>query len=392
MQGAFMPEKPIDWPHMAKAANGIVLATGDLAPDRPDPDSSFAAIGPTLQAAELVFGQLETSFATRGTRLPQARHAVMAQPECAAALARAGFDVISFAGNHCLDWGNEAFLETMEHLRVAGLDVVGVGLDIAAARRPVFRRLADGTRVAFLAYSSILPQGYWAEERRPGCAPMRAHTLYEQIEHDQPGTPARIHTFAHAGDLAAMQADIRAARAEADVVLVSHHWGIHFVRATIADYQREVARAAVAAGADAILGHHAHILKGIECIEGRPVFYSLCNFATDLRMTPEHAARASFREIQRLAENWEPDFDSLYNFPPASRLSMVARLHIADGRLQEASLLPVYIDRDAVPRLPAPGDPRFTEVIDYLRAVTAEAGLNAGLRVAGDRAVITQCS
>ena len=377
---------------MAKAANGIVLATGDLAPDRPDPDSSFAAIGPTLQAAELVFGQLETSFATRGTRLPQARHAVMAQPECAAALARAGFDVISFAGNHCLDWGNEAFVETLEHLRVAGLDVVGVGVDIAAARRAVFRRLADGTRVAFLAYSSILPQGYWAEERRPGCAPMRAHTLYEQIEHDQPGTPARIHTFAHAGDLAAMQADIRAARAEADVVLVSHHWGIHFVRATIADYQREVARAAVAAGADAILGHHAHILKGIECIEGRPVFYSLCNFATDLRMTPEHAARASFREIQRLAENWEPDFDSLYNFPPASRLSMVARLHIADGRIEEAGLLPVYIDRDAVPRLPAPGDPRFTEVIDYLRAVTAEAGLNAGLQVAGDRAVITQCS
>ena len=47
---------------------------------------------------------------------------------------------------------------------------------------------------------------------RPGCAPMRAHTLYEQVEHDQPGTPARIHTWAHAGDLAAMQADIRAAR------------------------------------------------------------------------------------------------------------------------------------------------------------------------------------
>ena len=55
---------------------------------------------------------------------------------------------------------------------------------------------------------------YWADERRPGCAPMRAHTLYEQIEHDQPGTPARIHTFPHREDLAAMEADIRAAKAE----------------------------------------------------------------------------------------------------------------------------------------------------------------------------------
>jgi len=357
--------------------NGIVLATGDLAPDREHPDECFTATRELLNDAELVFGQLETSFATRGTRLPQARHAVMAQPACAGALARAGFDVISFAGNHCLDWGNEAFFETLKHLDDAGLAVVGVGENIAAARRPVIRRLADGTRVAFLAYSSILPQAYWAEERRPGCAPMRAHTLYEQVEHDQPGTPARIHTWAHAGDLAAMESDIRAAKQQADVVLVSHHWGIHFVRAVIADYQREVARAAIAAGADAILGHHAHILKGVECIDGRPVFHSLCNFATDLRMTPEHAARPSFKEIQKLGENWEPDFDSLYNFPPAARLSMIARLVIREGRIHETGFLPVFIDRDAIPRVVGPRDPRFGEVLDYMRAVTAEAQLNA---------------
>jgi poly-gamma-glutamate synthesis protein (capsule biosynthesis protein) len=59
-----------------------------------------------------------------------------------------------------------------------------------------------------------------------------------------------------------MEADIRACQAVGDVVIVSHHWGIHFVRAVIADYQRDVARAAIAAGADAIIGGHAHILKG----------------------------------------------------------------------------------------------------------------------------------
>jgi len=372
--------------------NGIVLATGDLAPDREDPDSCFAATAATLNNAELVFGQLETSFALRGTRLPQARHAVLAQPACAGAIARAGFDILSFAGNHCLDWGNEAFFETLAHLDAAGIAVVGAGADIVAARRPVIRVLKDGTRVAFLAYCSILPQAYWAEARRPGCAPMRAHTLYEQIEHDQPGTPPRIHTFALAQDLAAMQDDIRAARRQADVVLVSQHWGIHFVRASIADYQREVARAAVAAGADAILGHHAHILKGAEVIDGCPVFHSLCNFATDLRMTPEHAARPSFREIQKLGQDWEPDFDSLYNFPPASRLSMIARLRIADGRIREAGLLPLHIGRDAVPRIVPPGDPHFLQVVDYLRAVTAEAGLNATYTVQDDRVVIGSTS
>ena len=218
---------------------------------------------------------------------------------------------------------------------------------------------------------------------------MRAHTIYEQIEHDQPGTPPRIHTFAHRDDLAAMEADIRAARALADVVLVSQHWGIHFVRASIADYQREVARAAVAAGADAVIGHHAHILKGVEVIGGVPVFHSLGNFAVDLRMDPAHAASKSFREIQALADDWEPDFDSLYNFPPASRLSLVARFDVAAGRIAEASFLPVFIDRDAVPRIVAPDDPRFGEVVDYMTAITGEAGLNAAYRVAGDRVVVT---
>jgi Bacterial capsule synthesis protein PGA_cap len=242
--------------------------------------------------------------------------------------------------------------------------------------------------VAFLAYCSILPAAYWAEENRPGCAPMRAHTVYQQIEMDQPGTPARIHTFAHREDVEAMQRDIRAAKQTADVVLVSQHWGIHFVRASIADYQREVARAAVQAGADAILGHHAHILKGVEFIDGKPVFYSLCNFATDLRMDAEHAARKSFREIQVLAEKWDPDFDSLYNFPEASRRSMLARLAIADGKIVETSAIPLWIGRDAVPRPQSPNDPHFEEVLDYLRAITQEADLSARFTPRDNRIVL----
>lgn len=364
--------------------SAMFLATGDLAMDRDDYDESFAATRDLLQSADIVFGQLETSFAERGTRLPQARHAVLARPDGAAALGRAGFDVVSFAGNHCMDWGSEAFFDTIGNLQSAGMQVIGVGADIAEARRPATFRLPDGTTVAVLAYSSILPMSYWADERRPGCAPMRAFTVYEQIEHDQPGTPPRIHSYPHRGDLAAMEADIRAAKREADVVIVSHHWGIHFVRAVIADYQRDVARAAIAAGADAILGHHAHILKGCELIDGKPVFYSLCNFATDLRMDPAHAASKSFQEIRVLAEEWEPDFDSLYNFPKAARLSMIAKLEIAGGRIVRSGFLPLVIGRDAVPRVPARGDADHAAVVDYMAAVTEEAGLNARYRTADD--------
>lgn len=364
----------------------IVLATGDLAMDRDDYDESFVATTEVLRAADLTFGQLETSFASSGTRLPQARHAVLARPEGAAALARAGFDVISMAGNHCMDWGSEALIETRANLEAAGIAVAGAGANIAEARRPAIHTLGDGTRVAVLAYSSILPQAYWAEERRAGCAPMRGHTIYEQIEHDQPGTPARVHTFPHREDLVAMEEDIRAAKAKADVVLVSHHWGIHFVRAEIADYQRDVARAAVAAGADAILGGHAHVLKGCEVIDGKPVFYSLANFATDLRMDEAHAKSKSWNEIKGLAGEgaWEPDFENLFNLPEVSRLGMIARLEVAEGKLLRAGFLPIKIGKDAVPRLYPPDSAEHGEVVDYLTAVTGEAGLNGAYRQGAD--------
>jgi poly-gamma-glutamate capsule biosynthesis protein CapA/YwtB (metallophosphatase superfamily) len=364
----------------------VVLATGDLAMDRDDYDESFVATCEVLRAADLTFGQLETSFAGSGTRMPQARHAVLARPEGAVALARAGFDVISMAGNHCMDWGSEALIETRANLEEAGISVCGAGANIVEARRPALRTLGDGTRIAVLAYSSILPQAYWAEERRAGCAPLRAHTVYEQIEHDQPGTPARVHTYPHREDLAAMEADIHRAKAEADLVFVSHHWGIHFVRAEIADYQRDVARAAIAAGADAILGGHAHVLKGCEVIEGKPVFYSLANFATDLRMDKAHAESRSWNEIRGLADDggWEPDFENLFNLPEVSRLGMIARFEVAGGKLLRAGFLPLKIGKDAVPRLYPPGSAEHEEVVDYLTAVTGEAGLNGRYHRAAD--------
>lgn len=78
----------------------------------------------------------------------------------------------------------------------------------------------------------------------------------------------------HAGDLAALQDDVRRLREQVDVVAVSMHWGIHFEAGTIADYQYEAAHAAVDAGADVILGHHGHVIKGIEYYKDKPVFYS----------------------------------------------------------------------------------------------------------------------
>jgi poly-gamma-glutamate capsule biosynthesis protein CapA/YwtB (metallophosphatase superfamily) len=359
------------------------LAVGDIAPDRDDPNECFELIRADLSRAGLVFCQLETVLTATGTRLPQARHAVRGKAQIAEALKRANVGIVSLAGNHCMDWGSEALLESLGHLQAQGLAPLGAGANIAQARRPVVRTLGH-TRVAFLTYCSILPMNYWADERRAGCAPMRAWTHYEQVEHDQPGTPCRVHTFAHREDLAALQHDVRQARGQAEVVVVSMHWGIHFVPAVLADYQREVGRAAIDAGASVILGHHAHILKGIEIYRGRPIFYSLGNFAIDLRMDRAHAQSKSFREIQTLSPNWIPNFDSLYNFPEDSRKTIMVRAQVSASGLGEISVLPCYINDQAQPRLLRPDERRFDEVADYLSSVSQQAQLNLRLRRSED--------
>lgn len=365
----------------------ILHAVGDVGPDRDDPGVLFEEVGDVLRSGDMAFCQLEVALTERGTRLPQARHTVRAHPATAKALRQAGFTVVSWAGNHCMDWGTEGFQDTIDALAAEEITVPGVGADIRAAREPRIVE-AKGTRVAFLAYSSILPMNYWADDRRPGCAPMRAFTVYEQVEHDQPGTPARVHTYPHRDDLRALEADIASARSEADVVVVSLHWGIHFVPAVLADYQRDVAHAAIDAGADVILGHHAHLLKGVEVYKGRPVFYSLGNFAIDLRMTPELAAGTGFREIRRLNPAWEVDFDTTHCFPPDSHKSLIVRCAFQAGALHRVSVLPVQVSRWTRPEPLRPGDPRFEEVAGYLEEVTSDQGLDTVFRRDGAELVI----
>lgn len=368
--------------------NILFYAVGDVLPERADPLSIFQQVAPTLRQADFAFCQLEANISERGVRLPQVRHTTRLQRAAATALKEAGFNIVSFAGNHCMDWGHEAFSDTVNALQEESLTVLGVGQNITEARQP---RIVEknGVRVAFLAYSSILPMNFWAEENRPGCAPMRAWTHYEPIEPDQPGTPCRIHTFPHDGDLEQLVADIKTARGSADVVIMSIHWGIHFIPAVIADYQRIVAHAAIDAGADLILGHHAHILKGVEVYKGKPIFYSLCNFAVDLPMTPEHANSKGFREIQVLHPDWKVDFSSNYNFPPDSQKTMVVTCRLNKSGVVRTSFLPAFIDATANPRLLSRSDPKFMEVVRYIEEATSSQGLSARFTIDGDEVVVT---
>ncbi len=351
-----------------------ICATGDVAPKRDNPASIFADVAPLLRSADLCFGQMECPISARGTPAANARLAMRTTPEVAPILREAGFGVMSTAGNHALDFGADALADTLTHLTDAGIAHTGTGLSLTEACKPVFSE-SEGNRVALLAYSSILPEGYAAASNRPGCAAMRAHTHYEQIEHDQPGTPPRVLTFADRSDLAALTAAVACARQEADIVLLSMHWGIHFVRAAIADYQRKIAHAAIDAGADAVLGHHPHLLKGVEFYRDKPVFYSLGNFAIEQPAAFDETIRSheSFAHLQSLSSGWQPQ--AQYQTPPETRHSVIAWLDFNGAARPAVTLQPCRIDDDSVPRVLTPGQPKFSEWLDYVTAITSEAGL-----------------
>lgn len=374
---------------MANKADDLVLyAVGDVAPYREDPASIFQRVTGVIRQADIAFCQLEINLSQQGSPLPQARLAMRADPKTARAIKQAGFSVVSFASNHCMDWGREAFLDTISALEEQDLLVIGVGRNIEEARKPAIVE-CKGNRIAFLAYNSILPQGYWAETNRPGCAPMRGLTVYEQIEHDQPGTPCRIHTFPHMGDLKAMVDDIRKAKSKADLVIVSMHWGIHFIPAVIADYQREIARVAIDSGADLILGHHAHILKGIEVYKGKVVFYSLCNFALDLSPTKEMLENPGHKEIAVLNPEWKPDPEyPTYFLPPDSRKTIIAKCIISNKAIRSVSFLPTYINKQSQPEVLISKDERFGEVVGYMEEISRDQGLSANYAIDGDKVII----
>ncbi len=365
-----------------------IVACGDVGACREDCASIFDGCREALQAADLSFAQLEAAITDRGHKAPNSRLAMRAPVAMARALRGAGIDVVSVAGNHCLDYGFEGLADTLQHVDDAGVRSCGAGADLESALRPALLT-AGRLRIALVAASSILPEGYAAGPAKPGCAPLRAHTLYEPVEPDQPGTPPRVRSFPHREDLQALVARVRAARGEADLVLVSLHWGLHMVPNVLAEYQRPAAHALIDAGADAILGHHPHVMKGIELYRGKPVFYSLGNFAIDQphAWDPAILRTASFRHLMSLHPHW--DLAGAYMLPETTRPTGLAKLSIDEGGLRQWRFCPAWIEDSSAPRMLRARDRQFGAVREFLETSTRAAGFDTRFEMDGDELVLS---
>jgi poly-gamma-glutamate capsule biosynthesis protein CapA/YwtB (metallophosphatase superfamily) len=180
----------------------------------------------------------------------------------------AGIDGVTLGNNHVLDAGTSGLAETLGHLDRAGIERAGAGMDLAQAREPMIFDLG-GTRIGVLSHLSI--PGYewaWATETTPGTAPLVENVLREDVE--------RL-------------------REEVDLVVVMPHWGMEYL-AEPETGQVELAHAAVDAGADLVVGGHAHWPKGIEMYGGAPIFYGVGNFLLDQSWS-EETSTGIFAEI-----------------------------------------------------------------------------------------------
>ncbi len=203
----------------------------------------------------------------------------------------------------------------------------------------------------------------------PGIAPVRAHTAYEvdtSLVEEQPGTPPYIKTWMYEQDMEYAASRVREARTRADAVVVTIHWGVAFKPAP-EEYQKQLGHALIDAGADMIVGHHAHTFQPVEIYKDRPIFYGISNFLFHYQIPEDVADQAP-------GDNrWE-----------MSPIGLIIQAEIAPERPPGVTLVPVNLDSEGHPHLaPTESGVEILARLDALSRrygcrVTMDPGTNRG--------------
>ncbi len=218
------------------------------------PADIFAPIAPLLRRADLVVVNLETAVTERGEPAPNKQYHFRAPASAFRALRAGGIDVVTLANNHGMDYGEVGLRDTLKSAKAAGVSLIGAGLNQRQAYAP-YRATINGQRIAIIAASQVID------------AHLRAAWLTSGSE---PG-------LASAYDVPRLARAVRQAQATSDTVIVYLHWGDELAGCPTG-MQRLLARDLVRAGADIIVGSHAHIQLGAGRLGRAFVDYGLGNF------------------------------------------------------------------------------------------------------------------
>lgn len=203
-----------------------------------------------IRNADIFMANEEFPFSSRGEQAPDKQYTFRLPPEKVSMFHEMGIDIVTLANNHALDFGTDALLDTCRTLDDAGILRVGAGSLEEAKRWQTIE--AGENRIGFLGATRVIPVADWAA------------TAYSS---------GMLATY----DPTMLLEQIQAAKAVNDYVVVYVHWGVEreeFPK----DYQKELGRQYIDAGADLVIGSHPHVLQGIEYYKGKPIVYSLGNF------------------------------------------------------------------------------------------------------------------
>lgn len=244
----FSKEKAVQF----SAVGDILLDRGiRMIIEKKGQDYPVKEIGFYLLSQDLVLGNLEGPLSEQGEAVMK-KYKFRGDPSYVAVLKKAGINIISLANNHIMDYGNLALIDTIVLLKNAGLYPLGAGKNQEEALKP-FIINKNGLTLSFFA-----SLGY----------PLQI----EEVDPKASG-PCQVGLDEF---ISALQ-DIRD---QVDFIIVSLHWGLEY-EALPHPQQIETAHRLIDNGADLIIGHHPHVIQGIEKYRGKYIFYSLGNFLFD---------------------------------------------------------------------------------------------------------------
>ena len=238
------------------------------------PDYPWEGVRDTLRKSDISLLNLETSIGSANIPIEDKEYVFQSKPESIVGLINASIDGVSIANNHSMDYGKEGFLETIINLEKNGIKYSGGGRTIEEALKPAIWDV-NGIKVGFLAFSRVIPQMSWyATDKTPGIA--SGYDYYAE----------------------SVAACVTQVKEQVDFLIVSTHWGKE-----LAEHPQEsdmkFAKLLIDNGADVIMGHHPHVLQGIEIYNNKPIIYSLGNFVFNSRGFKSNSTMITNIEINK---------------------------------------------------------------------------------------------
>jgi len=296
----------------------ILLDRGVAEKIQDDYDYPYRKVKKVLEKADITLGNLECPITSGGT--PALKRPIItfkADPKSAEAIKKAGFDVLNLANNHTMDYGIEGIINTMNTLDYADINFIGAGLNYKEARKPSYIQ-KKGCRIGFLGYSVFPPEGYISLADTPDVAKVDVDTLEDEV---------------------------KSAKENCDFLIVSFHWGKEY-EFYAGKMQKNLAHIVIDNGGDIVIGHHPHVLQGIEAYKNGLIFYSLGNFVFD-------------RQIQSGTDE-----------------TIIVNFKIKDRKLEGAEIIPVKI-RDCQPHIAVDKEAEY--ILKRLKMYSA--GMNTKINI-----------